>query len=77
MYDATVRKPAGYILIVSPDAPRFEADTLQCVHCGKHWMVVRGSGIRRGFCTKCGGVTCGAHRCETQCEPEEIKVYGR
>lgn len=75
MYESTARKPAGHIIIVG-DGPKIEADTLQCVHCGKHWIVVRGSGIRRGFCMRCNGVTCGAHACETKCEPEEVKIYG-
>jgi hypothetical protein len=75
MYDLTARRPAGHIIIVG-DGPKIEADTLQCVHCGKHWVVVRGSGRRRGFCMRCNGVTCGAHDCETRCEPEDVKVYG-
>lgn len=36
------------------------AATLQCVHGGEHFVSVKGSGIRRGFCLNCGGVTCGS-----------------
>jgi hypothetical protein len=54
--------PDGYVIIVAPDAPTVERDTLQCVHCGKHWMVVKGSGRTRGFCMKCNGVHCGGQQ---------------
>jgi hypothetical protein len=31
-----------------------------------------GSGIKRGWCRRCGGPTCGAQKCETVCEPFEF-----
>jgi hypothetical protein len=49
------------------------ADTLMCCHCGKIWIVMKGSGIRRGFCTKCMGVTCGRPECDT-CMPQEKRL---
>jgi len=65
---STARQPAGYIIIVDPDAPMIERDTLQCVHCGKHWIVIPGSGKTRGFCMKCNGVHCGGAAC-WECRP--------
>lgn len=46
------------------------ADTLQCVHCGAHWIVQPGSGIQRGWCLNCRGPECGAQDCYT-CVPFE------
>lgn len=37
--------------------------TKQCAHCGRHWIFVPGSGRRRGWCTRCNGITCGNHDC--------------
>lgn len=53
------RKPGGTIIIDGQEV----ANTLQCCHCGKHWISRRGSGITRGFCLKCEHVTCGATAC--------------
>lgn len=47
------------------------ADTAQCKHCQRHWVIQPGSGIARGFCMSCMGPTCGAPRCETRCVPFE------
>lgn len=69
MYEATARKPHGYSVTTGPDKVQ-EADSLQCCHCGCHWQVVRGSGIKRGFCMKCMQVTCGSPRCNS-CLPQE------
>lgn len=54
-------KKAGYVLLTDPgaDCPDFEADTLQCVHCGGHFVVNPGSGKIRGMCTRCAGPICG------------------
>jgi len=35
------------------------ANTLQCVHCGHHWVSLKGSGRKRGFCLNCMGPVCG------------------
>jgi len=47
--------------------------THQCCHCGGHFISVKGSGIRRGFCLKCMRVTCGAPECDP-CVPFEKKL---
>lgn len=60
-----IAKPSGTIIISDPLRNReVQADTMQCVHCGKHWISVRGSGKRRGFCQKCMGITCGNRMCD-------------
>jgi hypothetical protein len=41
------------------------ASTLQCCHCGNHFVTVKGSGIIRGYCYACSDVTCGAVACMT------------
>lgn len=40
------------------------ATTLQCPHCGGHFISRKGSGHRRTFCMKCMAVTCGAAACD-------------
>jgi hypothetical protein len=49
------------------------ASTTQCVHCGGHFIMQKGSGKIRGFCTKCHGVTCGKIGC-CKCIPFEKKL---
>ena len=48
-------------------------DTKQCVHCGGHFLSVRGSGKIRGWCLSCVGITCGGAECR-QCIPFEKKL---
>jgi hypothetical protein len=48
------------------------ADTVQCVHCGRHWVAVKGSGKVRGWCFKCNGPFCGPG-C-TDCYPMEKRL---
>lgn len=49
------------------------ADTLQCVHCGRHWVPLKGSGTRRGWCSACSGVCCGNEACMV-CIPYEARL---
>ncbi len=53
---------SGLIIISDPgaDKPLLETKTLQCVHCGGHWVPRPGSGIQRGWCSRCNGPICGA-----------------
>lgn len=60
------RKPSGAIMLDGIEV----AHTLQCCHCGGHYVSVKGSGKRRGFCMKCMGVTCGSVKCDN-CIPTE------
>lgn len=50
-----------------------KASTLQCPHCGMHFVMVRGSGKRRAFCVRCQAVTCGNHTCDV-CIPLEARL---
>lgn len=50
-----VREPSGQILVDNVTV----ADTLQCVHCGGHWVPRTGSGRVRGYCSRCNGPVCG------------------
>lgn len=52
---------------------RETGETRQCVHCGRHWIMVKGSGRIRGYCMNCGGITCGSKEC-CRCEPWEKKM---
>jgi hypothetical protein len=58
------RHPHGIVFVNGQEV----ATTLQCCHCGLHYVSRRGSGIRRGFCLKCMQVTCGKQECMT-CTP--------
>lgn len=49
------------------------ATTLQCPHCGGHFVSQKGSGKRRAFCIRCKAITCGKHVCDV-CIPIEAKL---
>lgn len=49
------------------------AQTLQCCHCQKHWVVRKNSGEHRGFCWNCSQVTCGKPQCHV-CLPWAKKM---
>lgn len=54
-------KEAGVLMIIDPGSDKLIAEvaTLQCVHCGCHWVPQPGSGKVRGGCTHCKGPICG------------------
>lgn len=58
------RKPHGIIFVNGKEV----ASTLQCPHCGGHFVSRKGSGIRRAWCPCCHAVTCGALACDP-CRP--------
>jgi len=66
----TSRKPSGYILADGEEI----AQTLQCGHCHKHCISVKGSGVLRGYCTKCDSWLCGAPACIAKCYPFEKRM---
>lgn len=70
---ASVVRPAGTIIVSSPDGLDFQADTLRCVHCQAHWRVMRGSGRKRGYCGRCSGPTC-SPECTNKCVPFEQRL---
>lgn len=60
---------AGSVTISGPllSGQEPEAETRMCIHCQMHFIIRPGSGISRGFCMNCDGVTCGKQKCETEC----------
>jgi hypothetical protein len=64
-----MRKVGGTILINGQAV----ADTQQCCHCGGHFVMKKGSGKLRGYCQKCGKITCGKFEC-CKCVPFEKKL---
>lgn len=65
-------KNSGSVLLDGEEV----AKTHQCVHCGMHFVSVRGSGKTRGFCRNCMGILCGKKECFT-CMPfrKKIELY--
>ena len=49
------------------------AMTLQCCHCGGHWIPIRFSKRVRGFCRNCMAPHCGKPSC-WPCVPAEKKL---
>ena len=65
-----VQRPSGHIIVDGQEV----AHTLQCVHCGMHWVPIKGSGRLRGFCNKCSGVLCGNDLCMRYHVPKEAQL---
>lgn len=53
------KKPSGHIFVDGSQV----ADTVKCVHCGHHFIPIKGSGTIRGWCNHCGGALCGSKEC--------------
>lgn len=66
-------KASGFIIMDDGNGPVEVAATLACGHCGKQWIVIKGSGRTRGFCLKCYKPTCGASAC-FECVPFEKRM---
>jgi len=64
-----VPDPHGAIIVDGHEV----ANTLQCCHCGCHFVSVKGSGTVRGFCLRCSAVTCGKPECD-RCVPFEKQL---
>jgi hypothetical protein len=62
---------AGIVIVTDWNGNDVTRDTQQCVHCGGHWIIVRGSKRPHVFCQNCGGNTCSDPKCLRQCYPEE------
>jgi len=65
------RSPAGNVTLIGPDGRKDSRDTVQCAHCGGHWVPEPGSGRRRGWCFRHAGPLCGARRCFEVCASQE------
>lgn len=82
MFKHGAHKPHGVVICTTLDGLDVELDTRQCVHCGGHWEVIKGSGRPHIFCSKCGGDTCSNLKCLTECYPiqkkfDDVEKYGR
>lgn len=73
MYEATIRNPHGHMIGVDADGATVEADSRMCPHCGGHFAMVKGSGVKRGWCPRCNAVCCGKPECMI-CIPIEAKL---
>lgn len=62
-------KPSGVILMDGQEV----AHTRQCCHGGEHFISIKGSGKRRGWCTNCKAITCGRPECDV-CVPYEERI---
>lgn len=69
-----VRNPHGTVILTDvASGKETHHDTHQCVHCMQHFLVIKGSGVRRGWCFLCNGPTCGADSCMEHL-PAEAKL---
>lgn len=74
MPDHGVLKPSGVLIEQGLDGGgEKHQDTVQCSHCGRHWVFKKGSKKKRGFCLLCNGITCGNKRCQ-KCIPQEKQL---
>lgn len=62
-----LQRPRGNFIESGPSGD-VVTPTFQCVHGGEHFTIERGSGIKRGFCHRCVGPTCGSEACD-RCLP--------
>jgi Zn-finger nucleic acid-binding protein len=73
VYEATLRNPHGYMMSQDADGNITESDTRSCPHCSAHFTMVKGSGVKRGWCPRCDAVCCGREECMI-CIPIEAKL---
>jgi hypothetical protein len=69
--------PDGTLITTPGDGGKeTQLDTVQCVHCGRHWIFQRAvlEAIKGGlgFCARCNGITCG-ESCQS-CVPQEQQL---
>lgn len=74
-----MKNQAGYLVAIDPgaDKPLAEYATLQCAHCGGHFVLVRPNrtsfGTVPGTCWSCGAKPiCGQPACIASCTPNEV-----
>lgn len=73
MFGHPTKAIAGYECIINGNGTRIEHDLKSCVHCSAKWRKRPGSGIQRGFCTRCMGDCC-TPECGSKCYPFEQRV---
>lgn len=68
----------GHLQVVDPSLRGGSTDmpTFACCHCNTIVIMRPGSGIQRGFCTKCTQLTCGRAECH-ECVPfaKRLELY--
>lgn len=72
MSEVTHRKSSGSFQAMGLWGELMEGATLSCRHCQYTWVLQKGSGQARGFCTKCMGYVCGPGCYE--CVPFERRI---
>lgn len=63
------RKESGWLVVMGSAGGENHINTIQCGHCGGHWVPTSGSGKVRGFCQNCCRPFCGP-AC-SECVPVE------
>lgn len=69
----TSKRASGELIITDDNGNETVKETMKCCHCQYTWILERGSGRVRGFCTKCNDVTCGSKECMS-CIPFQKKL---
>ena len=80
-FEHGIHKAAGIVIATNFDGVEVQRDTGQCVHCGGHWIVQKGSGKPHVFCSRCNGNTCSQPKCLKECYPiqkrfDDTEKYG-
>jgi len=70
---AGIGRISGELITTAENGQVTHLPTKMCAHCGKSWIPVQGSGIRRGVCLRCYGYTCGDPGCDA-CVPMEQMI---
>lgn len=65
-----VRRPSGHLLLDGQQV----ADTVQCCHCGRHWVMLRGvEATLPHYCSRCDALVCDRPACRV-CVPAERQL---
>lgn len=73
MSEVSSRKASGHWEAMGLAGELTSGETLTCRHCQTAWIIQKGSGKTRGFCTRCMGYTCGGPDC-IACIPVEVRL---
>jgi hypothetical protein len=71
--ELTNRRRSGFFDAMGLAGELVSGETLSCCHCQHTWVLVKGSGKVRGFCTNCMGYHCGGPNC-WECVPAERRI---
>lgn len=73
MSELSNRKASGHWESIGHGGELTEGQTLTCCHCQNAWILQKGSGKLRGYCSKCDRYHCGAPAC-WECIPIERRL---